>query len=377
VSAELIRADDETQIWGEQYRLDLSGLRDVEDEILFAVVENLTSAPLRQKKLTANSLTRHPESYRLYLKGRHLLEKHSAADIGSAVDHFNKSVLLDPSNIYSHVEIVECYRSLHAFGYISYEQFLEISSPVLEAIAKGNESIDVVQVLYCDLKMLEWKFEKAALYCKRALAINPNSLKGRLRNSDLLLQSRNFRSALEQLERLMIIDPLSPLIYKRIGRLFYMMGENESAIAFLNDALDLEPGCYEALTLRGAAQTEMSNFENALNDFDESFRAQPHPEILAMTLAVFAKQGNYAKAKKLLKKLEISAPSRSGNSATLAYAYLSLGEKDEALALLEQAYVQHEPDLRALTYDIRWVGIRSEPRFRALLKRIGLPDLEY
>jgi adenylate cyclase len=375
VSVELINTDDGTQIWGERFRRTLADLMDIQDEVLFAVVENLRLAKVGDRRLATNSLSRHPESYRLYLKGRYFLEKHSADDMRKAINFFKESVALDPQNIYSHVEIVECYRSLHAYGYISYEQFLEVAKPVLVIIGQGNQALDVVQTMYCDLRMLEWKFDEAALFCKRALAINPNSLKGRLRYSDLLLQSRDFRSALSQLERLMIIDPLSPLIYKRIGRLFYMSGEYENAIAFLNDALELEPGSFETLALRGAVHTEMFKFDDALEDFEESFRIEPNSETPAMTAVVYAKRGQIGQARKLLRKIESGSANQSGNSMVLAHIYLALGEKDKAYTALERAFELHDPDLRALTYDRRWISIRSEGRFRSLLKRIGLPNL--
>ncbi len=224
--------------------------------------------------------------------------------------------------------------------------------------------------------MLEWKFDEAARYCRRALAINTNCLKGRFRYSDLLLQSRDFRAALEQLERIMIIDPLSALIYKRIGRLFYMMGEYDKAIAFLNDALELEPGNYESLAIRGAVHVELAHFEEALKDFEESLRAQPHSEIVAMAGVVYERQGNRAKALEILAKLHSELTNNNGHSINLAHLYLALGDKTQAYECLERSFAQHEPDLRALTYDRRWIPLRNEPRFNSLVKRVGLPMID-
>lgn len=376
VSVELIKADDGSQAWGGQYRRPWSELMKIRDDVLFALLENLRLAKRPNKRPAAYSLSQHPESYRLYLKGRYILEKHSSDDIRRAIAIFKESIGLDPDNIYSQVEIVECYRSLHAFGFISYEQFLELAGPALAVISQGNQLLDIVQVLYADLRMLEWKFAEAKVYCKRALAINGNSLKGRLRYSDIHLQSRNFKAALAQLERIMIIDPLSPLIYKRIGRLFYMMGEDERAIAFLNDALELEPDNYEALALRGAVHTEMNNFRLALKDFEASLLRQPHPETLAMTAIVYAREGNERKAMRILRNLETQSATQYGNSTALAHIYLAMGKKNDAYASLENAYAQHEPDLRALNYDRRWTSIRREAKFRSIMKKIGLPDFD-
>ena len=376
VSVELVSAKDGTQIWGGCYRRSIVDLMDVQEQILLSIVENLTLTELGERRQLVNCLSRNPESYRLYLKGRYRLEQHSLDGINSAVEFFGRSIALDASNIYSHVEIVECYRSLYAFGYISYEQFLQTTSAVLTSIASADQGLDVVQIVYCDLKMLEWKFDEASHYCRRALAINPNSLKGLLRYSDLLLQSRNFKCALEQLEKVMIIDPLSALLYKRIGRLLYMMGDYVNAIAYLNDALELEPGSYEALAIRGVVNSEMRNFDAALTDFAESFRTQPHLETLAMSAVVHAELGNRAKAADLLRMVEVDENGKACRLMTLAHIHLALGEKGRAYEFLEAAYNGHEPDMRALTYDRRWSGIRTEARFQALARRVGLPQLE-
>jgi tetratricopeptide (TPR) repeat protein len=292
-----------------------------------------------------------------------------------AITLFKKSVALDSGNIYSYAEIMECYRSLYSFAYISYQEFLNVIDPIMSAVRQANQTLDIVQILYCDLKMADWKFAEAATYCRRALAINSNSLKGRLRYSDLLLQTRNFTAALEQLERTMIVDPLSPLIYKRIGRVFYMMGDHNNAISYLNDALELEPGSHEALILRGAVYLDMGRLDLALEDFAGSLRTQRHPETLAMMGAALARQGNRERAEDLLRTIEAEADSRRGHSVMLAHVHLALGRKELVYKILEQGYEQHDPDLRALTYDRRWMEIRHESRFKSLIKRVGLPTL--
>ena len=370
VSVELIRTRDGSHIWGRNYKRKFTNLMTLHEEIAVGVSENIVTSQHRLSS-SASYLTRDPESYRLYLKGRHFLEKHSAGDMHRAIHFFHESLHLDPENIYSNVEIVECYRSLYTYGYITYREFLQKIEPMRRAITRRGESIDVVQVMYCDLKMLEWKFDEAQKYCRQALAINPNCLKGRLRFSDLLMQSRQFLAALEQLKQVMIIDPLSALIYKRIGRLFYVMGEYENSIAFLNDALDLEPLNHEALSLRGAAYTEMHRFEEALQDFETSLKVEHHSETLAMIGTVFAKRGLIPDARRILQELEVG-----GETLNLAFIYLELGETDKVYESLERAFEKHEPDLRALTYDRRWSRLREDARFITLVERVGLPTFK-
>lgn len=376
VGVELVNADQGIQVWGGKFVRTLSGLLAVQEEISLSVVENLVSATVRKKAYLVTSLSREPESYRLYLKGRHLLEKHSGEDIHKAIECFRESLALDPANLHSYAEIVECYRTLYTYDKISYGEFLCFTRPILSGVFQGNEDSDVVQVMHCDLSMLEWNFDKATIHCRKALTINPNSLKGRLRYSDILLQSRNFHAAMEQLEKLLIIDPLSALIYKRLGRLFYFMGEYKTAIAYLDDALELEPDSHEALALKGAIHSETGGFKEALACFDQSLSSEYQVEMVAMIAVLQARMGDYDKANELLEQVLAESTKLTRHFVMLAHIYLALGKKNEAYNALDMAYTQHEPDLRALTYDRRWSPIRSETRFKELIARVGLPNVQ-
>lgn len=376
VGVELVRSDNGAQIWGRVFRGRGAELVALQEEISFALAEQLALAKGGlNSSLSVPSLTRDPESYRLYLNGRYLLEKHSAQDLYRAIEFFEKSALQDSNNTFSLVEIVDCYRLLYAYDHITYKEFLIAIEPILARIRKGDQSLDVIQVMYCDLNILEWKFAEAAQFCRKALAINPNCLKGRLRYSELLMQSRNFGAALEQLERIIALDPLSSLIYTRIGRLFYIMGEQENAVAYLTDALHLVSDNHEARAVRGMVYIEMERYKEALDDFEASLQVERQNGLLGMMAVVHVRQGNRKKACQLLKKVKSEPIGAPGRSITLAHIYLALGEKEKTYEFLEHAYTEHEPDLRGLTFDRRWKTLGAEARFKDLASRIGLPAL--
>ena len=378
VSVELVRTDNGAQIWGRLFQNHKANLLALQEEISFALAEQLTAAKGSENtSLLVHSLTRDPESYRLYLKGRYLLEKHSAQDLYKAIALFTESAFQDANNILSLIEIVDCYRLLYTYDHIKYTEFLDETRPILLRISKGDSAIDALQVMYCDLRLLEWKFEEAGQFCRKALAINPNSLKGRLRYSELLMQSRNFTAALEQLQRIITIDPLSSLLYTRIGRLFYLMREYDNALSYLNDALDLDSNNHEALALRGAVYSDVGCYSKAIEDYEGCLQVEHHTELQGRIAVVYAKQNKYDKACKLLDTLKNMPDHTPGRSVSLAHIYLTLGQNDKAYEFLEQAVEQHEPDVRALTYDHRWNTLWSEARFGELTARVGLPPVKY
>jgi TolB-like protein/DNA-binding winged helix-turn-helix (wHTH) protein len=143
ISVELIKAEDGSQIWGTQINQPFSDIIEVQEKITLAVSEKLKSQ-IGANNSVSNPVTQNPESYRLYLKGKHFFKKRAKDDIYKAIECFQKSVSFDPTNVYSYVEMVESYRLLFAFDYISYKGFSTKTKPLLSAIAELNQSVDVV-----------------------------------------------------------------------------------------------------------------------------------------------------------------------------------------------------------------------------------------
>jgi tetratricopeptide (TPR) repeat protein len=177
------------------------------------------------------------------------------------------------------------------------------------------------------------------------------------------------------MEKTLKVDPLSEIISSRIARTFYVMGRFESAVAYLSDALELQPDSYQALALRGAAQIELGNHQDALSDFTASLALHHNVESLAMIGVAFAKLARTNDAYKIIRRVENESNNNSQHSVKLAHIYLALNQRGAAYDALERAYLQHESDFRALTYDPRWNSIRNEKRFRELVERVGLPHV--
>jgi TolB-like protein/Flp pilus assembly protein TadD len=373
ISVELTKVEDGTQLWGTQFNQPFSDIIEVQEKITSALSENLNTQ-ISARNSVVNPITQNSESYRLYLKGKYFLEKRTEKDIYKAIECFQKSVSLDPTNVYSYVEIIECYFLLHLWDYVSYTDVSIKIKPLLSVVSKLNQNVDVVQAMYGGIKMhLEWNFEEAEKHFHNALTINPNCLIARNRYSHLLLYSRRFPEALKELKQIMLIDPLSVTAYQRIGKIFYLMSRFENAISYLKDALELESTDYLALVLLGATLTELDKYEEASTIFQKSLRIQYNTETLSMIGYVNARAGRKHKAYQIIKQIESQSKSNCHHAIKLARIYFALGEKETAYEFLDRAFEQREMDLIGLKSDPRWARIRHEPRFRELIRRVGLP----
>ena len=370
ISVELIKVADGRQLWGTQINQPFSGIVEVQEKITSAVLEKLKSQ-IGAKNSVSNPITQNPESYQLYLKGKYLLQKRNEEDIYKAIECFQKSVSFDPTNVHSYVEMVECYRLLYAFDYISYKDFSTKTEPLLSAISELNQSVDVVQAMYGAKMILDWKFGEAKIHLKYALRLNPDCLIAHYRYADFLMTIGKFSEALKELNQIMRIDPLSLITYLMISKAFYRMGRYENAVTYLNDALELEPNNYEALALLGGVLTELGNYTEALSIFQKSLDAHYNIEVFSMLGYVNALEGKKDKVYEIIG--QIQTKHNRAYLTILSRIYLALGEKEIAYEFLEQAFEQHEADLIALKSDPRWSKIRNESKFKELILRIGFP----
>jgi adenylate cyclase len=376
ISVELVRVADGTQIWGDQFNQPFSEIVEVQEKITRTVSEKLKVQIHHILSPSAlNYFTQDAESYRLYLKGKYFLEKRLVEDTSKAIECFNKSLSYDPTNILSYVEMIESYFALYNFDHISSKEALSKIKPLLRILSQLNQTVDVLQSMYGLVKMyLEWDFEAAEKHLQQALALNPNCVIAHYRYSSLLMIFNRFSEALEALHQIMLIDPLSLLNNKRIARLFYKMGRCENAIVYLKEALELEPNDYEALMLLGGSLTELGNYEEALALFQKSLKANFNIETLAMIGYANALAGNRAEARQIIRQIESFSNEHFNHAIKLARINVALGEKEKAYEWLEDAFNQHEIDMPTLNADPRWAKIRQEPRFRELMRRVGMPE---
>ena len=375
IGIELTETKDGTQLWGAHFNRSFTDIFEIQESIISEVLEKLESEiNSASKKYPTNAITKNAESYRLYLKGKYLLDKRTEESIYKAIECFQKSVSYDSLNVHAYIEMIECYFALYFADFMAYNNALDKIKPILSVVSKLDQNVDVVQAMYGSKKMyLDWKFEEAEIHFQSALALNPNCLVVRHRYPLLLLIAGRFSQALQILQPIMDIDPSSVLSYKRASRFFYRIEQFENALTYLNRTLELEPNDYETLTILGSVLVELGNYDEALVILLKSLNIQYNLETLSMIGYVNARQNKKNKALKIIKQIESQSIGDTQHSIKIARIYTALEEKELAFNFLEKAYNEHEVDLLALKSDPRWNSINNEPKFKELVLKIGLP----
>lgn len=374
ISVELINTADNSQIWGFQFNQPFSDIIKIQEEIIAAVSEKLRSEVNQViNNSVRNSITNNTESYRLYLKGKYFISKQTEQSLYKAIDCFEKSISYDPQNVYSYVEIVDCYRLLYITDLILYDEALKKIKPILSLISDSYKSIAEVQtILGAAKETFEWKFKEAEKHYKRALFLNPNLMTARFRYLGLLVDLERFPDALEQINEIITLDPISAVNHIRIGRMFYRMGQYKNALDYLEESIDLNPGDYVSFVLLGAVYTELEQYGEALKYFNKSLEIEFNLDTYCHIGYTEALAGNSDAALQIIEEINSRYKNKNHISFKLAIIYSGLNEKEIACNYLEKAFEEHDVDLAAINSDIRFKFLRDEPKFKEIAAKIRL-----
>src|SRR5438876_33985 len=224
-----------------------------------------------------------------------------------------------------------------------------------------------------------WDWPSAEREFKRAVELNPNSAISHHGYSELLLARARFDESIAEGMRALEIDPLSPQIIADLAYTYLVMRRYDEAIAQQRKALDLDPNAAwirhdmaHAYTLKGAYAQAIA--EDDKIPVQAKVVAAENKLIASGIGWIYAVSGRRADALKISEQFKNLASHAYVDFYQVAEIYAALDDKDQAFRLLEKAYDEHSSNMPFLAVDPFWDGIRSDPRYADLLRRMGLPE---
>jgi len=380
ITAQLIRGSTDEHIWAESYDRDLEDvlqlLRDVSRSIVEEVrlkVAGGTGPALPPEPVAAPKV--RLEAWEAYLKGRQAITESftlSAADISKALGEFRRSVDLDPgfARGWSGVAMANI-----LLGVLKQAPVADVL-PVAREAAKKALSLDdrlgeARGVLGMIALYYDWDFDVARRQLEQALELSPHDLLVRHAWADYLMVSGRFEESLEQVILGQSYEPMSPAAEGLL--LFHTMATHrfDDVIAEARRSTAVFPNLLAAHTFLGDAYWRMGRYEDALAEYRLRYGPQgDRPRVLEAGLR---RSGPRAALKAWADHLAARMQAGRGSPLDVASAYGDAGESDLALSWLERAYVERTPMLLHIVADPGFDGIREDPRYNDLLRRIGIP----
>ncbi|MFL6209946.1 MAG: winged helix-turn-helix domain-containing protein [Pyrinomonadaceae bacterium] len=374
VSVELVDVEDGTQVWGAHYHRQLTDLLAVQADIAREVSRELSPRLTSEEgqRLTSGP-TASAAAYELYLKGRYLWNKRTEEGLRKAITYFQRAAAADERYALAYAGLADCYNLLKSYGVLppraSIPQIKAAAEQALaldDRLAEAHASLGLVSLLY------DWDSARAEQSFSRAIGFSPSYSTAHHWYSLCLRGARRFDEARAELRLAQALDPLSLIINTAVGvQLFYERRYVE-AIDHLRETLELEPRFYSAHSVLGQAYVQRGMFKEAVAAAKRGVKLSHHPEALALLGYVQAMAGEGEEARLVLATLNRLAQSRYIDPAYLANVYLGLGERAQACAWLTKAYENRSEAMTLLHLDPRYDSLRADPRFKRLLRRVGL-----
>jgi serine/threonine protein kinase/tetratricopeptide (TPR) repeat protein len=380
VSAELVDAREDKQLWGEQYSRKLADISSVQQEIATAIAGNL------RIRLTSGEKTRltkpyeaNAEAYQLYLKGRYHTNQISAEGYKKGIGFFQQAIDKDPGYALAYTGLAEAYNGLGGIPYMPpREAFPKAKAAATKALELDDTLAEAHAALgYAEL-YYDWNWVIAEREFRRAIELDPNSALSHQRYSEWLSLRAQFDESIAEAERAQELDPLAQQVIGPLGWMYFAARRYDESIARAQKALDLYPdaafiraGLARAYVMKGMNAQAIAEF-NKIAEQDKAVTAEnPIPSVLGW---IYAVSGRRADALKIAQEYKDLSSHAFVDFYSVAAIYAGLGEKGEAFRLLEKGYEQRSNNMPYLATDQYFDGMRSDPRYADLLRRMGLPQ---
>jgi eukaryotic-like serine/threonine-protein kinase len=376
VSVDLVDVDRQAQIWGGRYNRKMTDLVALQEELTTEISEKLRlQLTGEEKKRLRKRPTQDNEAYRLVLKARHFLNFSLPDPLQKGIALCQQAIEIDPTYAAAYAWIAHAYGVLVVLGYVPMAE----GYPRAKAAAKkAIELDDTLPHAHGTLSFIlaqDWDFAGTEREVQRALELNPDLAEVQTARMMFNLVRGRFDDAIAAGKRAIELDPLSAAATQRLGLAYYFARRFEAAIEQLRKGMAMSPGSPLYHPMIADTYAYAGQPEETVEECAKALAGrQGLPPIRLMVAATYAKIGKIAEARAILDEDKKAWSPGSAISFYIAAVHARLGEKDVAFEWLEKAFQDRIGLLVHLKTMPLVDALHGDPRFDAMVKRIGIPD---
>jgi tetratricopeptide (TPR) repeat protein len=377
LSIELVDVRDLRGIWMGQYDRTRTDIQMMQEEISkqICVKLGLQLTSEEQKRLTKRH-TDNPEAYQLYLKGRYFWNKRTPELINKAISYFKQAIDTDPIYALAYAGLADCY-IVPDYPHPPREKMPKAKAAALKALELDDMLAEAHTTLARVLTIYDWNWLGAKKEFERAIELNPRYAVAHQWYGEYWIDIGRLDEGIAENKRAQELDPLSLNINFMLALAFYHAGQYDQAIEQFKKTLEMDPNFPAAHTMLPAAYEQKEMYPEAITGFQNAItltRGFSRSFSMAGLGHLYGVSGKKGEAQKVLNELRQLSGHEYVPAHEIALIYAGLGEKDEAFTWLENAYEERSFNMMKLKVEPRWRGLRTDPRFVDLLRRMGLQD---
>ena len=375
MTAQLIDAAADRHLWAESYERNVSDLLALQREVAAAIADRIQATLTVRERAGLTSARRvNTEAYLAYIKGRSFWNQRTQPALEKGVSSFEQAIDADPGYAPAYAGLADCYTAL---GYGSYlppkVAFERAKAAAARAIALDPDLADPHASLGYAKLYYDWDFANANLEFQRALALSPNAVTALDWHSVYLTAMGRFDEARAEILRARELDPLSVATNTDVGFVDYYSRHYADAAKQLRATVEMNPSFPLAHLWLGRTYQEQHQYDEAVAEYTAAAKVLTDwPVTMAAIGHVYGVSGRRDDAHRVLRDLQALSSRKYVTPYGVALVYAGLGDTASAFDWLDRAVADRSNWLVWLKLDPRFANLHGNPRFDALLARIGL-----
>ena len=385
ITVELVDARTNKSLWGEQYERKLSELLTTQREIVAEIVSKLQlklSGESEQK--LAKKYTDNNEAYQLYLQGRFHWNKRQATELEKAVVFFKQALEKDPNFAMAYSGLADTYAVFPIYGdFRPKDNMPQAKAAALKALeidpnlAEAHASLGKVLFDY------EFDFTGAEKSFKRAIELNPKYATARQWYAELVSASSRNDEAIREITKAVELDPFSVSVNAWVVFILQRAGRFDEALLQNKKLNELFPNEARFHRNNSNIYADQGKYDQSVEEYLLSAKANKDfkPETIAKLKVAYEKDGwdGYWRIRQEIRIEELNAKQvkdPNGYVKAMGFAIASAWgkDKDKTIEYLNKAYEEHDAGMLDLKVSKTWDFVRDDPRFKELVRRVGIPE---
>jgi TolB-like protein/Tfp pilus assembly protein PilF len=375
ITAQLVRMQDESHLWAQNYDRELRDILVVQSEVALAIAAEINLKLKSDAQAGSREAQQvNPEAYRACLMGCYHLAKFNREGINKGIGFLLQSIAIDPNYAAPYDDLAFAYFISSGWLLPPREAMIKAKDAAMRGLeiddnlAEAHASLGIIHLRY------DWDWAAAEKRCKRAVEISAGSARVQEFYGWYLAAMGRFDEAIEKEERALELDPVSPDVNTLLGHVLYLARRYDQAAEQLHRALDLDANYWFAHLVLGLVLQQQGKLPAAIDRFQRSRREEPlSPETMGALGQAYAAAGESDKAVEILEELEKWSQRYYVSPFHRGRIYAALGQREQAFAWFETAYEERSFYLSWFKVEPELDPLRSDPRFKSLLKRLSFP----
>ncbi len=373
VTAQLIQTATDRHLWAETYDRDLRDAVDLQAELAESISNAIKNRVTPAGRPRAPAHRADVEAYQAYLKGRFYWNKRTESGLKKSGEYFQLAIDKDPTYALAYAALADSYQLLGVHEWSPMKgTYSKAKLAANKALELDNSLGEAHTVLAGVTYGLDRNWQSAEREFKRALELSPGYATAHARYALFLARMGRTEESLAEMRRAQSLDPLSPGGFSGIGWLLLSARRYDEAIKQLQNALEMDTNLPLAHMHLGRAYEGKGKIQKALEELRKASALNAGPAVLASLAYAYARGGYILQAQGILRDLQERSEHAYVPPYDFAIVYAGFGEKDRALEWLSRSCKDQDVELVALNTDLELDDLRSDPRFRDLLRCVGL-----